>query len=778
MSAPVPPRRSSGNLPAEITSFHGRRHERTEIKRLLSGTRLLTLTGFGGVGKTRLALRTADDLQRAFRDGAWLVELATLTDPALLADTTAKSLGLRTRGQDSATDALVDHLRSRDLLLVLDNCEHLLEACALLTGTLLRACPGLRVLATSREPLGCRGESVLPLAPLALPAEGGVADGSVTGYDAISLFTDRARSADPRFDPAEADREVIAAICRRLDGIPLALELAAVRLRGLSLAELLDQLSGHFQLLGAGNRGAPARQRTLRECIEWSYELCTAAERRLWAQASVFAGDFEIDAVEAVCETGDDAAPVLETVLSLVEKSILTRDEHGGRTRYRMLGVIRRYGEEMLREPGEHLAVRRRHRDFYADLVARAEPEWFGVHQRRWMHRMALEHPNLRAALEFCLRDPGEAEAGLEIAGRLRDVWIALGALGEGAHWFGRLLNAGPVAPRAQARALWAAAWLAVMKGDLTTAKPLIAAGERVARDLDEPTRALMTQVSGIYAMFAGDLPRAIARTGQALEVFRATGDRVQEISTLIMAQMAHGYAGETEQALERYAACLELAEEVGDTWFRSYAIWNAGAIHWQCGRTDEALALLREALRLKRGITDELGLAMCLETLSWVTADFDPRLAATIVGVAGARWAKMGDLVATLRWTGPAHTDTEARLRAELGDSEFEQAVRAGGALDPEEGLDVAAVKDTPAPAPRPARETDTVLTRRELEVAALVMRGLTNKEIAGKLVIAQRTAETHVEHILTKLGFTSRAQIASWLIEQRPDQAKSSRT
>ncbi|MFJ8816384.1 ATP-binding protein [Amycolatopsis thermoflava] len=774
MSAPVPSRRPSGNLPAEITSFVGRRHERSEIKRLLSGTRLLTLTGFGGVGKTRLALRAADDLQRAFPDGAWLVELATLTDPALLADTTAKSLGLRTRGQ--ATEALVDHLATRDVLLVLDNCEHLLEACALLTGTLLRACPGLRVLATSREPLRCHGETVLPIAPLKVPAENGTGDGGATGYDAISLFTERARSADPGFDLDEGNRAVVAALCRRLDGIPLALELAAVRLRGLSPAELLDQLPSRFPLAGSGNRGAPERQRTLRGCIGWSYELCTPAERRLWAQVSVFAGDFEADAVEAVCVAGDDEATALETVLSLVEKSILTREEHGGRTRYRMLGVIRHYGEEMLGEHGDPVAVRRRHRDFYAGLVARAETEWFGVHQRRWMHRMALEHPNLRAALAFCLRDPGEAEAGLEIAGRLRDVWIALGALGEGTHWLERLLTAGPVAPRAQARALWTAAWLAVVKGDLATAKPLITAGIRVARDLDEPTRALMTQVSGFYSMYAGDLPRAIARTEQALAVFRATGDRVQEISTVIMAQMAYGYAGETDQALARYSACLELAEEVGDTWFRSYAIWNAGAIHWQAGRADEALALLREALRLKREITDELGLAICLETLSWVTADFDPRLAATIVGVAGARWARMGDSVSTLPRTGPAHLGTEARLRAELGDGEFERAVRAGRALDPEEGLDVAAAKQTPAP--RAARETDTVLTRREREVAALVTRGLTNKEIAGKLVIAQRTAETHVEHILTKLGFTSRAQIASWLLGQHADQGRSSRT
>ncbi|GAB2964657.1 LuxR C-terminal-related transcriptional regulator [Amycolatopsis acidiphila] len=763
MPAPVPPRRSPGNLPAEITTFVGRRGERTDIKRLLSGSRLLTLTGFGGVGKTRLALRAAEDLQRAFADGAWLVELATLTDPALLADTTAKTLGLRTRGRDSAVDALVGHLGTRDLLLVLDNCEHLLDACALLVGTLLRECPGLRVLATSREPLRCRGETVLPVAPLTVPAEGA---GGPASYDAISLFAERARAADPRFEVTEANRGEVAAICRRLDGIPLALELAAVRLRALSPAELLERLSDHFELAGPHSRGAPERQRTLRGCIEWSHELCTPAERRLWAQASVFAGDFEIDAVEAVCRTGQGAEPVVQTLPALVEKSILTREEHDGRTRYRMLEVIRRYGWDQL-APAERTAVRRRHRDFYSALVARSEPEWFGTQQRRWMDRLALEHPNLRAAMEFCLGDPAEAEAGLEIAGRLRDAWIALGALNEGTHWLERLLTAGPVAPRAHARALWTAAWLAVMKGDLATAKPLIIAGIRLARTLDEQTRALMTQVSGIYAMFAGDLPRAIARSEQALAVFRTTGDRNQEISTLIMAQMAYGYAGEAGQALERYAACLELAEEVGDTWFRSYSIWNAGTVQWRRGRADEALTLLRDALRLKREITDELGLAVCLETIAAATADSDPDRAAKIFGVAVARWARMGATVTTIPWTGPAHADTEARLRAELGDRRFELAQRQGCELDPEEGLDLAEAKD-PATASRASRAKDAPLTPREEEVAALVRRGLTNKEIAGTLVIAQRTAETHVEHILTKLGFTSRAQIASWMLEQ----------
>ncbi|HVW45213.1 MAG TPA: LuxR C-terminal-related transcriptional regulator [Amycolatopsis sp.] len=769
MSAPVPSRRSAGNLPAELTTFVGRRQERSDIKRLLSDTRLLTLTGFGGIGKTRLALHAAADLQRAFRDGAWLAELAPLSDPALVADTVAKSLGLSLRGEGSATQALADSLADRDILLILDNCEHLLDACALLVNTLLRACPGLRILATSRAPLRCRGETVLPIAPLTLPAEGSGPGDLATGYNAVRLFTDRARSADPGFALTDDNRDVVVAICRRLDGIPLALELAAVRLRGLSPAELLERLSNHFQLLSAGGRDAPERQRTLRGCIEWSYDLCTAAERRLWAQASVFPGSFEIDAVETVCQDGEAATDqTLETLLSLVDKSIVRREEHCGRTRYRMLEVIRRFGEDRLRESADGAATRRRHRDFFTALVAQGEREWFGTRQRPWMGRMALEQPNLRAAFEFCLEDPAEAEAGLEIAGRLREMWIALGALNEGAHWLERLLNAGPVSVRAQLRALWTAAWMALVKGDLSAAKPLIAMGTRLARDLDQPMKALMKQVTGMYAMFSGDLPRAITCSEQALAWFRSAGDQAQEISTLILAEMAYGYAGQADEALARYGTCLELATQAGDTWYRSYATWAAGMIHWQSGATGEALSLLRESLRLKRQMTDEVGLTVCLETLACVTADSDTRLAAELLGVASARWTKMGGSITRIPRLGPAHADTEAQLRAALGEAEFGAAFERGRALDPEEGLDLAAATSTAATTSRPARTTATPLTRREQEVAALVTRGLTNKQIAGKLVISQRTAETHVEHILTKLGFTSRTQIASWMLDQ----------
>jgi non-specific serine/threonine protein kinase len=764
MPLSVTSRGSAGNLPAELTSFIGRRRERAEIKRVLADSRLVTLTGFGGVGKTRLALRAGADLLRAFRDGVWFVELATLNNPALLPNTVAKTVGLRAQASGAVMDALVDHLASRSVLLVLDNCEHLIDAAAALAETLLRACPDLHVLATSREPLGIGGETILSVAPLAVPAQDKSSAGDLPDYEAVGLFVDRARSANPKLVVNDSHRELITKICRRLDGIPLAIELAAVRLRGLSPTELLDRLANHFHLLNAGSRGAPDRQRTLRGCIDWSYQLCTPAERRLWAQASLFTGGFEIDAVEYVCGDETSGDELLDTLLSLVDKSILTSTEHSGRMRYRMLEVIRHYGEERLRETDQWTSLRRRHRDFYAGLAARSESEWIGSGQRSWIERMRREHPNLQAALDFCLSEPGEAEAGLDIAANIREHWIGLGALGEGAHWFERLLAADSISPRSRARALRTAAWLSVLSGDLVTAQPLIEKGTALARDLDERTQALMRQVAGMHALFNGDLRKAVADSEDDLALFRAAGDHTQEVSSLIMLQMAHGYAGDTEQALAWHAACLELTERTGDTWFRSYAMWHAGVIHLRRGDAARASEILRESLRMKRGLIDEVGVAVCIDTLASATAKVDPRRAAMLLGAAAARWEAMGSPVTGIPWVGPPHDEAEARLRAALGDAVFEVAYQQGAELDFDESLDFAL--DEKDEVPKPGKEAAAnPLTRRESEVAALVTRGLSNKEIASALVIAQRTAETHVEHILTKLGFTSRAQIAAWM-------------
>ncbi|WP_109526579.1 MULTISPECIES: ATP-binding protein [Nocardia] len=766
MTTTLPPHGSPGNLPADLTSFVGRRAERTEIKQLLSNTRLVTLTGFGGVGKTRLALRAGTDLRRAFRDGVWFADLAALTNPALLTDTVAKVFGLHTQAARSALESLTDHLTSRNVLILLDNCEHLIDSCAELADVLLRACAGVHILATSREPLGIAGETALPVAPLRFPPARPVGSAAEAEYEAITLFRDRAVAVAPRFRIEAGNRDDVAAICRRLEGIPLALELAAVRLRGLSAAQLLEQLDDRLQLLNAGSRVAPDRQRTLRGCIEWSYDLCTARERELWASAAVFSGGFELDAAHAVCGgAGHRPAELLDTVLSLVDKSILITEDVGGRMRYRMLEVIRQYGEQRLRSHDSERAIRLRHSDFYAELAEQANREWLSPRQGAWMDRLRREHANFQRALAFSLTQPEASTAGLRIAGVLHEHWIALGAVGEGRHWCERLLAGERGAPEIYAGVVSTAAWIAIVQGNLAAADKLITTGATM-EGLGDITRTSFDNLAGLHAIYDGrDLDNAIASNERALAVVRDAGDVRREITTLTLLQFAHCYGGRHAQALRYHEMCMRLCADVGDSWYASYSLWNAGVVHWFDADSGSALTTLRRSLRLKQRVRDEFGVAIVLEALAWATPE--PERAATLLGIAATRWEAMGIQASKVPATAHWHNACEDRLRMAIGEDGLARALAESANFDAvalEYALD-----DSAKPADTARPHTATPLTRREHEVAALVSRGLSNREIAGALVIAQRTAETHVEHILTKLGFTSRVQIAAWMADRQ---------
>jgi predicted ATPase/DNA-binding CsgD family transcriptional regulator len=433
--ASATPRRGrsvGGNLPAELSSFVGRRRELAEIKRLIAEFRLVTLCGIGGVGKTRLAQRAAQ-AQRGFPDGVWFVDLAEVgrldppavydaPDVEVLAHVVATAVGLRELPSRPLARALCHQLAPRCLLLVLDNCEHLLPACATLVHTLLRACPQLRIVAGSREPLGLTGEATFPVPPLPtpgpdrLPPESHPAAG-VTECDSVVLFTARAQAVAPGFRLTSDNLVEVVDICHRLDGLPLAIELAAARLRVLTPGQISARLTDRFALLSRGSRNAPGRQQTLRGCVDWSFDLCAKPEQRLWARMSVFSGSFELDAIEGIC-AGEDlaAADLLDLTASLLDKSIVNREDHGAVVRYRMLGAIRAYGHDRLREGGEHADLRRRHRDWYEELVERANTEWVRGRQTYWLNRLNQEQANLRAAVDFCLAEPGEAERALRIS--------------------------------------------------------------------------------------------------------------------------------------------------------------------------------------------------------------------------------------------------------------------------------------------------------------------------------------------------------------------------
>jgi predicted ATPase len=444
-----------GDLPAELTSFIDREAEVAIVKRLLTQSRLVTLTGPGGVGKTRIALRVATESggDGAFTDGVCLVELSALQDTELLTYTVAAALGLPEQTARPAIDVLVDYLHGRRILLVLDTCEHVIDACAMLADVLLRGTANVRVLTTSRQPLNSVGEHVLAIMPLPVPDVDAAPFGE--NQDALTLFRDRAAAAVPGFVVTETNRAAVAAVCRRLDGIPLAIELAVVRLRALSVEQMVSLLDDRFRMLTGTVRTPLPRHQTLQTAIGWSHELCAPEERLLWARLSVFADDFDLAAAEQVCAGGDLVGHrVFGDLISLVDKSIVSRVETGVGTRYRLLDTIREYGRERLAELGEERKLRRRHRDFYLNMTRQYDAEWLSSGQILWCRRLSQEHPNLRMALEFCFSADGEVENGLVMATSLWGYWLISARYSEARYWLDQALQqVGDPAPlRARAR--------------------------------------------------------------------------------------------------------------------------------------------------------------------------------------------------------------------------------------------------------------------------------------------------------------------------------------
>jgi len=770
-------RRLSGNLPAPATAFIGRRREVADIRRLLSSSRLVTLTGMGGVGKTRLAVHVAADLQRAFPDGTWLANLAPLADPALLTQTVATALGIRDQSARWPVAILSEHLVDKHLLLVLDNCEHLLDACAVLADALLQAGPELRILATSRQPLGLPSEQTVVVAPLEFPDPG--AHPSVeelVKYDAVSLFVTRASGVVPGFTLNERNAGSVAAMCARLDGLPLAIELAVVRLRALSPGQVLERLDGRFRLLTGGSRAALPRQQTLRALVDWSFDLCSAAEQALWGRLSVFSGSFDLEAAENVC--ADATLPresLFDLVDGLLEKSVLLREEHESTVRYRLLDTIREYGRERLGERGDELTLRRKHRDYYLQLAERACESLFSPDGPVWLERLRLEHPNVRAALGFSLSQPGEADAGLRLAAVLWFGWRELGLLSEGRRWLDRLLaiDAAPTVARAQA--LWANGSLAVLQGDVAGATSMLAESTRLGRHLaDASAQAYAAVFSGQVAMVEGDMVTAVRLLEQALAAHRSTGDTFGTAVTLIRLAVAASALGEGERAVRFAAEYVSLCAEHGARWLEPFGHFVLASEYWRRGDPAQAVGEARETVRTQWTNHDRIGAAEGLEVLAWAAAaQGNGQRAARLLGALDNVWRSVGTPLFGFPHLVQYHEECVERSRRMLGERGFESATARGAQLD----FDAVVGYGLEEPAAESVVEGEAAspLTRREQEIAGLVARGMSNKEIARTLVIAQRTAEGHVEHILTKLGFTSRAQIATWVTERKAETGQS---
>ena len=692
---PARARRARGSLPLELTSFIGRDAELSMVRKALSASRLVTLTGVGGVGKTRLARRAAAEAEHDFPDGVRLVELGELHDGSLLADVVAAGLGLRDESAKPLRDVLVDFIGARHLLLVLDNCEQLIDEVAKLVEGLLRNCPYLRILATSRERLGVDSESVVPIAPLAYPdADDGSALDSLTRFDAVALFSERAAAAVPGFRLTEDNKSTVAGIVSRLEGVPLAIELAAARLRAMSLEQLRERLADRYKLLTSGGRGAPKRQQTLSWSVGWSYDLCTAAEQRLWARLSVFGGSFELEEAHFVCGADMAEYEFLDLVTSLVDKSILIRTESNNVVRFRMLETLREYGRAQIEHDAEYRELRRRHADWYRRLARHAFDGWFSPRQLDWLARIQREMPNIREALEFSLSEDGKD--ALAIAAALQPFWMCRGMLREARRWTDRALERAPVEPsRERVQALFSAALITPLHGDASMNTARVAEARALAEKTDDPlAHAGVAMANGITAIMGGDFKGAAAHLENAL---RASDDPNVQVNAMLLLGWALEFAGENRRALDWQEKALALATSRGEMVYRSYALWELG-IRWvQHGRPDRAEQLLQEGLRLAQQINDQRNAAGCLEGLAWIAAQRNnPIRAATMMGAADALAHAVGSVaVPALPRLHDFHAECERRAREALGDEEFETARRQGSAMSFDEAAAYAQSED-----------------------------------------------------------------------------------
>lgn len=741
LRADFPPVRSletlPNNLPRQLSSFVGRDQEISEAEERLRGVTTLTLTGPGGVGKTRLALEIGAHLVDAYEGGVWLVELASVSEGDLVTDAIAAALGVKQRPGVELRQALVEAVAAKPTLLVLDNCEHLLDAVVATADNLLRHCPKLQLLATSREALGLPGESLMPVPSMSIPA-GTAADDLVAlaECDAVRLFVDRARAVLPSFVVDQENIAAIAQICRRLDGIPLAVELAAARIRSLPPYQIAARLDDRFRLLTGGARTSLPRHRTLRATFDWSFELLSRAEQELVPRLSVFAGSFSLEAAEAICSGGAvTSADMLDLLSRLIDRSLLQREAETSEARYRMLETIREYAQERLGESGEAEEYHRRHAEWFTALVERARPAFFsGPVQPAWVARLARDDDNLRAALRWANDDPRGADAELTLVSGLWRFWEVRGELTEGSAWLARALArvGGEVSPR-RASALTGAGVLAAQRGDYDAAAAFHDASLLLHRELGNPMGvAAACSNSASVAAERGDLVRARQLFGEAIQLAREAGDTHSMAFSLVnladvVARQEHAeeadsfYAesietfrslgdefgtahamaslaqaarrrGDRATARRQYRAALEIHERTGDRRAEARLSALLGDLAAEEGDNAEAERLYQHAVAIRGTLGDRVGVAHALERLAGVAED-RPARAAALLGGADAIRAMVGVPLS------PANARRVDQFLSELGARAGSDTVRAafaaGRAASWQAVLDRAAGRD-----------------------------------------------------------------------------------
>jgi len=740
-----PPLRSldvlPNNLPRQLSSFIGRTKELADIKSRLAGTPLLTLTGSGGAGKTRLALQIAAELVESFADGVWLVELEPLSDPALVTQTVAMTLGVREE-QRPLIQTLLDYLRPKSVLLVLDNCEHVLSGSAGLVQTLLRSCPGLRVLATSQEALGVAGEVTYRVPSLSMPNPARLPPlAQLTEFESVRLFVDRAAANQPGFALTAANAPAVAQICARLDGIPLAIELAAARAKVLSVDEIAARLDDRFRLLTAGSRTAPSRHQTLRAALDWSYDLLADDERMLLRRLSVFAGGWTLPAAEAVCG-GDGCEPseILNVLTRLVDRSLVIVENLEGRdTWYRLLETVRVYAREKLVAAGEDETVRRRHRDWYLQFAERAEHELQGPALESWLDRLEAEHDNIRAALDWCKTAEPNPEYGLRLGGAVAHFWEVRGYLTEGREWLESALTKGAeVLSTARVKALNGAGLLALIQGDFPRAVALGEESLNLSRKLGdkrgiasclnilgldacrlerydraarfgEESLELSREAGdrwgeagarltlGLVARGQGDFARAAALLEESVKQFRQLGDKWASTITLNNFGLVLREMGEYQRAQTVLEETLGLFRELGDRWGIAFSLANLGIVAWDRGEYDRAAKLFEESLPLRKELRDRRGTATSLTGLAVVAVGLgQAERAAVLFGAAEALREALG--VPPPPFIRDRYDRTVAEAREQLDAAAFTAAWQRGRTMTPDQAIEYAVSRASPA--------------------------------------------------------------------------------
>ena len=827
MKVNPPNKISAHNLPAPVSTFVGREREFSEVKQLISAHRLVTLAGAGGSGKTRLSLQVAGDLLNEFEHGVWFVELASIFDPGLIPQAVASALHIREQSGQPLIEVLVKHLAAQKALLLLDSCEHLVSACAEFVETTLQKCPDLKILATSREVLGITGEVAWTVPPLSLPAQqpwknpasGQEAVRYYEGFESVQLFVDRAKAVYQAFRLTAENGPWVAEICRRLDGMPLAIELAAARVRDLSIRQVAQRLDERFQLLTTGSRTAPLRQQTLLSTLDWSYTLLPKKEQRVLQRLSVFAGSVTLQAAETVCtRAGVEPAEVVDALFRLVSKSLVISEkpEPGVaryESRYRLLETIRQYALEKLEESGEMAEAKDRHLDYFIHWAESAEPHLTGSEQLPSLELYEEEHDNLRAALAWCRRSNLRVEAELQLVVACGLFWRLRGYLSEGRSQISAALAGAASLQKTEvyARALYWSASLAYLQSDYPITRRLGEESLRLWHELSAQNKSHLADTFDLLGQLAteeGDYETAPILLTQALDIFRELEDANGVADMLMQLGWAYMRMGDYEKVAPHMEEALAIHRQIGNASRMGFILGGLGELAVRQGQYERAMGLLEESLAIRRqhghkwgvgtalgslgwvalrqhryqamrelldeslsirrDIDDRGGIAWCLEKLA--EAKYEQALVADSVRIFGQADALRGPIQSVIDPADQTEYDRIiSGLQSALGEDEFEALWAEGAAMPLEQIIDLAVSEAEPlAAALATEKEKFGGLTAREREVAALIAQGKSNREIADEMTVGVKTIETYVTRILNKLGFNSRVQIATWAVEK----------